>query len=139
MFGILSRLFGSNDDESTGLDALETVLTKQEATLDLRAEYQEPQFSGKSDDTAVFPYVTFDGDDLYAVNTKEFPIPDGGLEAADSDLVQFLADANGIDAEDVTFDDLANIQGMTANADISDDGEIVAETPSINSEVEVEF
>lgn len=133
MFGLLESNDG--DEATTGLDGLRAALQERQTNLSLEAEYMEPYLNDTGEHTAVFPIATFDGDRIYGSEQKEFIVPDDGLDDEDSALVQFLANANGVDPSDVTFDHLANIESMTANATLEDDGTVRVETPN-NTDVE---
>ncbi|WP_226041241.1 hypothetical protein [Natrinema sp. DC36] len=131
----LKALFGIGGTETqSGLEQLADILNKRESTLALSAVYREPQPDQMGEETIVFPATLYHDGEIYGTTQREFTIPDDGLDEADSPLAAFVAEANGVDAAEVTFDHVANIEGMTADADIDSFGQVVVNTP--NSEEE---
>lgn len=133
VFSIIGRLFGrgnSDDEVVDGLDALQDLLESRQATLDLTAEYRRPTVSTAGETTAVFPVTIRHKGDIYASYAKEFVVPNNGLTDTDSPLVRFVAEAHGIDPSDVTFSEVAAIEGLTASADINEGGDIEVGVPN---------
>lgn len=136
--GFIKGLFGLNDSEDTedGLEILADLLAEREATLALDAEYGKPTTNTTGEPTAVFPVtLRHDGED-YGSHTKEFPLPDDGLDDVDAALTQFVADAHGIAPEDVEFADLAAVEGLTADARLEENGDITVEAPQTTTSTE---
>lgn len=135
--GYIKGLLGLNDSEEVdGLGVLADLLAEREATLALDAEYGRPTTNTLSEPTAVFPVtLRHEGED-YGGHAKEFVVPDNGLDDTDAALTQFLADARGKDPEDVTFADLAAVEGMTADARLTDNGDIEVDAPQKEIAVE---
>lgn len=130
-FDYITGLLGLNDsNEADGLDILANLLSEREAVMTLDAQYEKPTTNTMGEPTAVFPISLFQEGEEYGAASKEFPLPDSGLDDADAALTQFVADANGIDADDVTFADLAAVQGLTASAELNDEGDIEVAVPS---------
>lgn len=116
----------SSDDASAGLDELRDLLAEREATLNLTAVYGEPYPNMQDEPTVVFPYTlkTGDGDD-YGAGAKEFALPDNGLADPDAPLTKFIGKRHGISPDDVDFEALASIEGTSAPARLTDEGDVV--------------
>lgn len=121
----IKSLLGLQDDsdELTGLEALQTYLAEKEETLgSLTAVFTEPTVDTQGEVTAVFPYTVFHEGELYGYGTKEFLIPDSGLQG-DSALSDFLAN-HGIFA----VDELGQIEGIEVDASLNEEtGDITVE------------
>lgn len=121
--------FGGSESETNGIDVLANLLAEREATLALEAQYAEPTVSNVGETTAVFPIDLYADDEDYGLHAKEFPLPDDGLDDADAPLTQFVAEARNVDADNVTFADLAAVEGMYADARLNEQGDIEVDTP----------
>lgn len=133
MIGYIKSLFGVSNEEETysGLTVLEDLLAEREATLRLEAEYERPTVNTTGEPTAVFPITLFHEGDEYGATVKEFPLPDNGLDELEADLTQFVGEANGLLPEEVMFSDLSSIEGMSAEARLTEEGEIVVDAPKV--------
>lgn len=125
MSGLLDRLTGGTTEAPDELDVLKNLLEAREATLELSAEFERPFPNTKDEPTVVFPYtlVTSDGEE-YGAGAKEFLIPDNGLNDTDSPLVKFVGQRLNVGPDDVDFEALAAVEGTTAPADLTDEGDI---------------
>jgi hypothetical protein len=63
--------------------------------------------------------------DEYGDGSKEFPLPDNGLADEDAMVVGFLARVHGIAREDVTFDNLAAVEGVATGASLDVNGDLM--------------
>lgn len=121
----LTDLFG-NGDQPDELDQLYQMLQSRQQTLGLEARYGRPYPNTTNEHTVDFPYTLFTAEgNEYGAGVKEFIIPDDGLGDADSSLVQFIATQHGIDPEEVTFEDLAAVEGQYDTAELNDEGDVV--------------
>lgn len=128
---------GNEQSSESGLDVLESILAERQAGLDLEAVYEQPSVNTVGETTAVFPVSLYHEGDEYGATSKEFTVPDDGLDDTDAPLTEFVADANNLDGEEVTFTDLRAIEGMTAEAELTEDGEVTVDTPASDLEFEV--
>lgn len=126
LFGYLAETLGlSTDEPNDPLDELERLLTEREPSLNLSATFSTPTPNMQDEPTVLFPYTVFDSNgNEYGAGNKEFILPDNGLDDTHSTLVQFVAEQHDIDAEDVTFDDVAAVEGTTANVHLNAFGDI---------------
>jgi hypothetical protein len=108
-----------DEDETDGLEALQNYLAKQEERLSLTAVFARPTIDTQGEPTAVFPVTLLHDGEEYAPHTKEFPIPDDGLDDESAALTQFLAEY-GIESTE----NLGEMQGETASATLKDNGEV---------------
>lgn len=126
MIGIayLKRLFGAGSDaeDENGLEKLQAYLERQAATLNLVARYEEPTLDTRGEPTAVFPMTLYHDGEVYAKHSKEFPIPDDGLDDESAPLTAFLR-AHNIQS----VADIGAIEGAEANARLLDNGEVEVE------------
>lgn len=135
----IKGLLGLNGSDAAedGLDVLADLLAQREVTLALDAEYAKPTTSTVGEPTAVFPVsLTHEGED-YGAHAKEFPLPDDGLDDAEAALTLFVADATGTAPEDVTFADLSSVEGLTADARLTEGGDIAVDAPSGATDVDI--
>lgn len=117
-------LIGGNDS-TEGLGALRDLLAEREAEMTLTAKYGEPSPNMTDEPTVTFPYTVYTNDGVtYRVGAKEFVLPDNGLQDADTPLARFIAQRNGIEPSEVTFEDLAAIEGQTADVTLSESGDL---------------
>lgn len=116
---------GNDDVEADGLKQLRDLLAEREAELTLTAEYGRPYPNMTNEPTVVFPYtlVTDDGED-YGAGAKEFVLPDNGLDDADAPLTKFVGKRHGIGPDEVDFEALANVEGTSANAELTESGDV---------------
>lgn len=115
---LLDRLFGGNNADN-GLEALQSLLSEREATLSLTARYGRPTVNTTGEPTAVFPITLYNEGEEYGAHSKEFAIPDDGLEDTDSPLAKFL------DKHDIhTVEELGNIEGVEDTAALNDNGDV---------------
>lgn len=122
----LKDLFSRSDDPTDGLDLIEELLNEREATLSLEAEYGRPHPNMKDEPTVVFPYTLYTGDgEQYGTGSKEFVIPDDGLQDSTAPLVSFIKKRHEIQTGDVDFQALANVEGTTAPAELNAKGDVV--------------
>lgn len=126
----LRRLFGANNDDVDGLQVLADKLASRESTMNLTATYDRPTVNTRGEETAVFPATVYQDGEEYAVTCKEFPLPDSGLEDTEAPLTRFLADVWEVDATTITFDDLAAVEGLGADAELNKYGELKVTYPS---------
>jgi len=70
-----------------------------------------------------FRRMTSDGDE-YGTGSKEFALPDDGLNASTAPLVRFIKQRHGIQTGDVDFEALASVEGTTAPAELNEDGDV---------------
>lgn len=111
-------------DSGGDLEELRRLLEERQVTLQLGAIYEEPRMDQQGEPTAVFPITLTHGGEEYDAHKKEFVLPDDGLNDTDSALVQFVAAEVGVPSEDVTFADLAMIEGHETSATLKENGEI---------------
>lgn len=115
----------TDDEEADGLEQLRDLLAVREAELSLTAEYGRPHPNTQDKPTTVFPYTLIDQNgDEYGAGSKEFVIPDDGLEDADSALATFIGKRLGVSPEEVDFDALVNVEGTTASAELNESGDV---------------
>lgn len=121
----IKAILGLNEVEADGLTQLRDLLAEREAELSLTAEYGRPHPNMQDKPTVVFPYTLSDqnGED-YGAGAKEFVIPDNGLNDADSALVAFIGKRLGVGPDDVDFEALASVEGTTANAELTESGDV---------------
>lgn len=128
MLGWLRSLFDTGDsiDNETQLREL---FRERENTLALEATFGKPVADTVGEPTVQFPATvrTTDGE-LYDTVSREFRIPDNGTSETDSPLVTFLATELGIDATDVTVDDIFAVEGDTVDATLANNGSIELDT-----------
>lgn len=119
----LKALFGLTDStDPDGLAVLQDLLAERQSRLSLEAEYGRPTVNMQGEPTAVFPISLYHDGDAYGAHSKEFPIPDNGLEDEGAPLTQFLH-AHGISS----IENLDQIQGETTSATLKDNGEVEVE------------
>lgn len=123
--GLLNWLFGDSNDEVNETSLLVNELAARERSLSLTAEYDAPTMSEVGETTAVFPYTLYNDGQQYGRDTREFLIPDDGLAAEDSPLVQFVADKTGVPAEEVQPVDVAAVEGCTTECELNEHGRVV--------------
>jgi hypothetical protein len=116
------RLFGQPASDDDGTETLRRLIQEREATLNLTAAYGQPYANTTDEPTAVFPYTVFADGDVYSTGRKEFPIPNDGL-TEDSALTAFVANVTG--ADEVTFETLLAVEGETAEATLTEGGDII--------------
>lgn len=120
---------GNDDDvEADGLTALRELLAEREAELSLEATYGRPYPNMTEEPTVVFPYTltTADGED-YGAGAKEFVLPDNGLGDNDAPLTKFVGTCLSIGPDDVDFEALASVEGVSASATLTESGDVVVE------------
>ena len=124
--GYIAGLLGLNEtEEADGLQQLRDLLAEREAELTLEAEYGRPHPNMTDEPTVVFPYSLYTGDgEEYGAGSKEFVIPDNGLNDTDSPLVQFVGRRLGIGPDDVDFEALASVEGTSASAELKENGDV---------------
>lgn len=124
---VRAKLGLTNDGRSNdSIDTLRQLFAEREATVDLTAAYHSPEPNMNDEPTTVFPYTLYDSnDDEYGTGAKEFPLPDDGLNDADAAVTEFVARRHDLDPEEVTFDDLAAVEGTTADAHFATNGDII--------------
>jgi len=121
--GYIKGLLGLNDEQQAdGLESLKRFLEERQNTLSLTAEYGRPSVNTQGEITAVFPMTLYYDGERYGGHGKEFPLPDSGLSDEDAALTKFL-NAHGIES----VENLAAIEGETANAVLKDNGEVEVE------------
>lgn len=110
--------------EADGLEQLRDLLAEREAELNLSATYGRPYPNMTDEPTVVFPYTltTGDGED-YGAGAKEFILPDNGLDD-DAPLTKFIGKRHGISPDEVDFDALAAVEGTTADATLTESGDV---------------
>jgi len=119
-------LGNETDEAQPGLDTLHELLAEREAELTLTAEYGRPYPNTQDEPTVVFPYTLYTGDgEEYGAGAKEFVIPDDGLTDADAPLTKFIGKRHGIGPDEVDFDALANVEGTSASAELTEDGDVL--------------
>jgi hypothetical protein len=126
--GYLNALLGyfTEDDEPDELEQLYQMLQSRQQTLGLEAQYGRPYPNTTNEPTVDFPYTLYTAEgEEYGAGVKEFVLPDNGLDDHDSNLVQFVAAQHGIDANQVTFDDVAAVEGEYDTAELTDSGDVV--------------
>jgi hypothetical protein len=122
----ISDLFNRTNDDTDELELIRELLAEREAELVLEAEYGRPYPNMTEEPTVVFPYTLFTSDgDVYGAGSKEFRIPDDGLSNGTSNLAQFIAERQDIEADEVSFTDLASVDGTTANAELAETGDVL--------------
>jgi len=120
----LKDLFGRSDDATDGLELIRELLAEREAELTLEAEYGRPHPNMTDEPTIVFPFTTFTKDGKeYGAGAKEFRLPDNGLED-DAPLTEFIAKRHGVSVEEVGFEELAAVEGTTAPAELTENGDV---------------
>lgn len=122
--------FTGNDEDAPTLETLEALFREREATLDLTAEFHQPAGNTLDEPTAVFPYtlLTSEGEE-YGTGAKEFIIPDDGFKADDAAVTEFVGGITETPTEDVGVGALRAVQGATADAELSDSGDVVVNIP----------
>lgn len=120
---VRNALFNTDDRSST--ETLRELFSEREATLDLQATFTEPEPNLVDEPSVVFHFgvQTADGE-LYGTGKREFLIPDDGTGDNDSPLVQFVASHTDVDPDEVTFDTLMGMAGVTTNASLNERGTI---------------
>lgn len=116
------RSWFDSSNDTNGTDFLKTYLEKQENTLSLEAEFAEPAINMVGEPTAIFHLDTYHDGEQYGYEAREFVIPDNGLEDADSPLAQFMSRALGDNADDLSRDNIDDLEGVTADASLKANG-----------------
>lgn len=107
------------------LEQLRTLLDRREKKLNLTAEYGRPHPNTRSEPTVVFPYTLYAGDEEYGAGAKEFALPDNGLADTDAPLTKFIGKRHSIGPDEVDFEALASVEGTTAEAELTDEGDVI--------------
>ena len=124
---MFDNLFGDDTaNEGDEIEQLRELLARREATLQLEAVYGRPYPNMTDEPTVVFPYTLYTSDGAeYGGGAKEFVVPEDGLLDAESPLVEFVAKRHGIAVDDVDFQCLVEVEGTSAGAELTDDGDVV--------------
>lgn len=121
----------TTEEEAPTLEALEAMFRKREATLDLTAEFHQPNGNAMDEPTAVFPYTLLDAEgEVYGTGCKEFIVPDNGFKDDDANVTEFVGGLTDTPASEVGIAALRAIEGSTADAELNDDGDIIVNVPN---------
>ena len=124
VMGLLDPLRSTDGPDE--LEQLYNLLQSRQQTLGLEAQYERPYPNMTNEPTVDFPYTLYTAEGAeYGAGVKEFVLPDNGLDDIDSNLVEFVATQHGIAPEEVTFDDLAAVEGQYDTATLNDEGDVV--------------
>lgn len=128
---------GGNDSAEPTIESLEALFREREATLDLTAEFHTPYGNKQDRPTAVFPYTLYDqhGQE-YGTGAKEFVVPDNGFRDNDAAVTEFLAGLTETPPEDLGVGAIHAVEGSTADADLSDAGDVIVKAPQPPEEVD---